>query len=258
MTDPGNAVYRRDVLSRRLAIWQRADGHKAASDDVLLAWWAAEMRPDARRCLDLGTGKGTVALLLSQALPRAYIVGVEALPESHTLALRNIAENGLVGRFDARLGDLRAKTLLAGEAPFELVTGAPPFMPVGSGVLPRDAQRAAGRFELRGGVEAYVETAARHLAADGVCVILMDGAGGPRAMRAFEASGLTVYRRLDVLPRPGRPPTYQLVVGGPTRMGSLAPAPGPGLEVLAMRATTGEDWTPEFAAVRQRLDLPGA
>lgn len=251
--------YRLDRLTRHLNIWQRADGHKAASDDVLLAWLAAEIRPQARRCLDLGTGKGTVALLLSVALPDARLVGVEALPESHALALRNIAENGLTDRFEARLGDLRAPAVLAGEAPFELITGAPPFMPPGSGLLPRDPQRAAGRFELRGGVEAYVETAARHLARDGACVILMDGAGGDRAARAFSACGLSVHHRLDVVPRPGRAPTYQLVVAGRTApVGNALGAGDPGPPaVLAMREPLGEAWTPAFSAVRRRLDLPG-
>ena len=256
MSAPGpesTPVYVCDPLTRRLRIWQRVDGHKATSDDVLLAWLGAATRPDARRCLDLGTGKGTVAMLLSQALPEARLVGVEAFPESHALALRNIEENGLAGRFQAHLGDLRDRAVLVGEPPFDLVTGAPPFMPVGTGLLPRDPQRAAGRFELRGGVEAYVETAAAHLAPGGACVILMDGGGGERAVRAFERFGLCVTRRVDVVPRPGRAATYALVVG---RRGD--PMPLPERETLAMRVPDGDAWSAEFAEVRRRLDLPGA
>ncbi len=256
MSAPGpesTPVYLCDPLTHRLRIWQRVDGHKATSDDVLLAWLGATTRPDAKRCLDLGTGKGTVAMLLSQALSETRLVGVEAFPESHALALRNIEENGLAGRFEARLGDLRDATVLAGEAPYDLVTGAPPFMRVGSGVQPRDPQRAAGRFELRGGVEAYVEAAAAHLAPAGACVILMDGGGGPRAVRAFERFGLCVTRRVDVVPRPGRAPTYALVVG---ERGD--PTPAPESETLAMRVPEGDAWSEAFAAVRRRLDLPGS
>jgi tRNA1Val (adenine37-N6)-methyltransferase len=245
--------YQCDPLTRRLRIWQRANGHKATSDDVLLAWLGASTRPEARRCLDLGTGKGTVAMLLSQALPEAHLLGVEAFPESFGLAVRNIAENGLGQRFEVRLGDLRDPGVLAGEAPFDLVTGAPPFMPVGSGPQPRDPQRAAGRFELRGGVEAYVEAAAGQLSPTGACVILMDGEGGARAARAFERAGLRVVRRLDVVPRPGRAPTYALLVG------QNAPAGEPPVvETLAMRVPVGDAWSDAFAAVRRRLDLPGS
>lgn len=252
------AGWRRDVLTRDLHIWQRADGHKAASDDLLLAHFAAHAAPEARRCLDLGTGKGTVALLLSQRLPATRIVGVEAYPESHALALRNAGENGLGDRFDPRLGDLRDAAVLAGEPPFDLVTGAPPFMPVGSGVLPRDPQRAAGRFELRGGVEAYAEAAARNLAASPSArlVLLMDGDGGARAVRAVLGVGLALRARVDVLPRPGRAPTYQLVVAGRAEFVSETAPPAP--EILTMRSAEGEGWSPEFGAVRSALRLPGA
>ncbi|MEZ4468960.1 MAG: methyltransferase, partial [bacterium] len=155
-----------DVLSRTLRLLQRSRGHRATSDDVLLAGHAAEAAPGARRIADLGTGKGTVALLLARAVPDSIIVGVEAYPASQELAVRNAELNSLSHRFTPLLGDLRDPAVLAGQAPFDLICGAPPFMPLGSGTLPADGQRAAGRFELRGGVADYARTAAAHLAAD--------------------------------------------------------------------------------------------
>jgi len=246
---------RLDVLTRGLRIWQRPDGHKAASDDVVLAGFAAREQPAARRCLDLGTGKATVAMLLGVALPEATFIGVEAYPESYALALRNITENRLEARLSVRQGDLRDSAVLAGEAPFDLITGAPPFMPVGSGPPPSDHQRAAGRFEMRGGVEAYAETAVRHLAPGGLFVVLMDGAGGARAAAALGAVGLVVRRQVDVRPRPERAPTYQVLVAGHR---AAEGADAPSRETLCMRDAVGDGWSPPFAALRARLDLPGA
>jgi len=137
----------RDRLTSKLTIIQKRRGHRAASDDTILAWAAARSCPDAIRVLDLGSGKGTVAMLLLQRLPACRLIGIEALPENHDLAVRNAALNGLADRWEPRLGDLRDPTILAGEDPFDLVTGAPPFMPVGSGVMPDDVQRAAGQHE---------------------------------------------------------------------------------------------------------------
>lgn len=245
---------RLDVLTRGLRIWQRPDGHKAASDDVVLAGLAALEQPTARRCLDLGTGKATVAMLLGVALPEATLLGVEAYPESFALALRNITENRLEARLSVRQGDLRDAAVLAGEAPFDLITGAPPFMPVGSGPPPSDPQRAAGRFELRGGVEAYAATAARHLAPEGRFVVLMDGAGGARAAIAVRTAGLEVRRMVDVRPRPERAPTYQVLIAGHRARGG---ADAPVRETLCMRDAVGEGWSQAFAALRARLDLPG-
>ncbi|MCA9541603.1 MAG: AMP-binding protein, partial [Myxococcales bacterium] len=120
-----------DRLSATLRILQRRRGHRAASDDTLLAWFALQARPAARRVLDLGTGKGTVALLLLRALPDCVVVGVEAVPEAHALAVRNARLNGLVQRFSPRLGDLRdaaaqagAQVLIADDEFAEMAVGA--------------------------------------------------------------------------------------------------------------------------------------
>lgn len=238
-----------DVLSRTLRILQRRRGHRAASDDVALAWAAARASPGARRVLDLGCGKGTVALLLLRRLPEACAVGVEAFAESHALAMRNAVLNGLSDRFEPRLGDLRDPAVLAGEQPFDVVTGAPPFMPVGTGVMPADPQRAAGRFELRGGVEGYALAAARHLAPSGRAVLLMDGAGGARAQAAVRVAGLHCRRVTGVRPRPGRPETYWIVEAAHEPGGCLR-------ETLAMRGEVGDAWSADWQRVRAEMDLP--
>ncbi len=235
-----------DTLSRTLRIVQRRTGHRATSDDVLLAWAGAEAAPSARRVLDLGSGKGTVALLLCRRLPACRVVGVEADAVHHGLALRNAALNGLAERYEPRHLDLRA---FEADTPYDLVCGAPPFMPVGSGVLPRDPQRAAGRFELRGGIEDYARAARRALATDGRAVLLMDGRSDARTRLALEAAGLGLREVIEIRPRPARPATYRIYVCG---LGAAAPLE----RTLTMRGD-GEAWSAEYATIRAALDLPG-
>ncbi len=207
-------------------------------------------RPDAVRVLDLGSGKGTVALLLLRMMPAAKVIGLEAHTAHHDLAVRNAALNGLSDRYDARLGDLRDPALLQGEEPFDLICGAPPYLPVGTGILPKDTGRAAGRFELRGGVESYARIAARHLAPDGRAVLLMNGQGRSRAESAVRAEGLAPCRLVAVRPRPGLPPTYWVIE-------SANGDPRPVIEEeISMRLATGIEWSPAYAAVRELLDLP--
>jgi tRNA1Val (adenine37-N6)-methyltransferase len=239
-----------DILSRRLLIIQHRNGHKAASDDIFLAWAGMRARPGARRILDLGSGKGTVAWLLLSRLPEARVLGVEAHPDHHSLAVRNAALNGMVDRYEGRLGDLRDPDLLSGEDPFDLVCGAPPYLQPGTGVLPKDPGRAAARFELRGGIEDYVRTAASHLAPAGRAVFLMNAAGRARAESAVATQGLELCRLLAVRPRPGQSPVYWLIE-------SAARTPGPVIEEdLCMRLGAGSDWSPSYAAIRDTLDLP--
>ncbi len=241
----------RDRLTSRLRIIQKRHGHRAATDDTLLAWAAARACPGAIRVLDLGSGKGTVAMLLLQRLPRCRVIGVEALEVSHDLAVRNALLNALADRWEPRLGDLRDPSVLAGEAPFDLVTGAPPFMPAGSGVLPGDAQRAAGRFELRGGVQEYAQTAARHLAPGGKLVLLMDGLerSRTRVVQALEVSGLFPRTVVAVRPRPDRNPIYRIL--------EASPEPGQAAEEsLCIRSGSHSRFSREYEAIRREMDCP--
>jgi tRNA1Val (adenine37-N6)-methyltransferase len=237
-----------DRLTSRLRIIQKRRGHRAASDDTLLAWAAAGACPHAVRVLDLGSGKGTVAMLLLQHLPRCRVIGLEALDVSHDLAMRNVLLNALADRWEPRFGDLRDLSVLAGESPFDLVTGAPPFMPVGSGVMPGDPQRAAGRFELRGGVREYAETAARNLAPGGRVVLLMDGLdqSRQRAAQALAASGLFPRVVSAVHPRPGRNPIYRIL--------EASLESGPTTEVsLCIRCGDGR-FSSEYETIRRDMD----
>jgi tRNA1(Val) A37 N6-methylase TrmN6 len=240
-----------DRLGRTLRIIQKKHGHRAASDDVFLSWVAVRACPGAGRVLDLGSGKGTVAMLLLRCLSRCRVIGVEALEVSHDLARRNAVLNGLEDRYEPRLGDLRDPSVLTGEPPFDLITGAPPFMPLGSGTLPRDAQRAASRFEMRGGAREYAEAAANYLEPNGKVVLLMDGLERSRlkAEEAFASVGLFPRMIVAVMPRPGRPPVYWILAAEREPGGVIE-------ESVSMRPELGSSWSQEYDAIRKKMDLP--
>jgi tRNA1(Val) A37 N6-methylase TrmN6 len=246
-----------DRLSLDLWLLQKIRGHRATSDDVLLAGFGLSAAPDVWCLLDLGTGKGTVALLLCGALPHVRAVGVEAEPASADLALRSARLNGLAGVYAPRQGDLRDPAVLDDAGLFDLVCGAPPFMPVGSGVLPQDPLRAAGRFELRGGIADYARVAAQHLAPEGRVVLLMDGHGLTRLSAAFIQAGLQLDALHAVGPRPGAPPTYWIGVGGRRQIpGPPGPAGAIPRSRLDLRSTEGDGWSQDYCDLRQRLRLP--
>jgi tRNA1Val (adenine37-N6)-methyltransferase len=244
-----------DRLTVRLHIIQRRRGHRAATDDVLLAWAAARAcaRPQTEpvRVLELGCGKGTVAMLLLACRPQVRVTGIEALAQSHALAVRNAAMNALADRFQPLLGDLIDPATLAGQPPFALALGAPPFMPIGSGVLPRDEERAAGRFELRGGVREYAVAAAAHLGPGGRVILLMDGRASSRVRTedALTRVGFNPRRVLAVRPYPGAPPVYWLIEADRDANGMVE-------EALSLRSARGASFSPEYEVMRRELDLP--
>jgi len=246
-TGLSNAL-QRVQLTKRLHLWQRREGHRVGTDDVLAAWAAAEARPDAREVLELGCGHGAVTLMLAETLPKARLLAIEAQAVSHALLERNVREAGLADRVETVLGDLRTTDAI-GSRRFDLVTGTPPFMPVGSGTMPADPQRAAARFELRGGIEAYCEVAARHLSPGGAVSLVMDSERPERYERAIEDAGLHLERVVTVLAREGGPARYLLYRAGRVP-GSVARSE------LAVRTASGE-WTPAFASIRGVLGLVG-
>jgi tRNA1(Val) A37 N6-methylase TrmN6 len=250
-----------DALAGHFRVLQRRRGHRYSLDDTLTAMRAVQARPDARSVLDLGTGIGSVLLMLAYKLPEARLWGVEAQAESFALLQRNCARNGLLGagaRVSVEHGDIRdlpriaALREAAGGAGFELVTGTPPYQPLGQGTVSPDAQRAHCRVELRGGVEVYIEAAACALAPDGVLVVCADARAPERVERAAQACGLAPVASCDVIAGAGKPALF--AVWTLVRAGAQ-PAACVREPAFVARDAQGRR-TPEALALRRFFDLP--
>jgi tRNA1Val (adenine37-N6)-methyltransferase len=253
MTDPCRALAETlgepvtlDPLAGSWSIFQLKRGHRFSTDDLLVAWLAMETRPDARRLLDIGAGMGSVGLMTLHAMPPdAHLTMVEAQEISHRQARASIAHNRLQDRVTPIHADLREVMLPARS--FDLVTGSPPYIPVGHGVISPHPQRAGARMELRGDVSDYCRTAAHALTEDGV-FCFCHAAGDARPEPAVATAGLTLRARQDVVFRRGRPATIALFVAG---WGGAREDRAP----LVVREADGR-WTPEYRAVRQRMSAP--
>ena len=228
-------------------IAQRAGGHRHSIDDVLTAWFALRFAPDVNRHLDLGTGIGTVGLLvLSSLAPEARLAGIEAQDTSYRLWQSNIAANGLTERVDCHHGDLRDLNLTE---TFPLVTGSPPYFPVGTGVLPQDSQKAHARFELRGDVADYARAARRHLAPDGWFVFCFPAVQKARALAAIADHGFVPIEVIDVIPRVGLSPLFSLFACQ-LQKGEGETTPQPGVGTFTVREESGR-LSAAMAAVRR-------
>ncbi|MBX3229207.1 MAG: methyltransferase domain-containing protein [Labilithrix sp.] len=193
-----------DALTASFRIVQRRRGHRFSVDDLATAWEAVHAAPAAASFLDLGCGIGSVLLMVAWRLAAARGFGIEAQDVSIELARRNVCENGLDERVRLVHGDLRDATRGWPHGACDLVTGTPPYLPLGTASASPDPQRAAARIELRGGVEDYLAAAARVLSPDGVVVVCADGRAPERVARGAAAAGLVPVRRVDVVPRAGR------------------------------------------------------
>lgn len=207
-----------DGLTASWRIFQRKRGHRHSVDDLLTGWYALSAYGDSdadpgaipTRALDLGTGIGTVGLLVLAGMPpEGSIVAIEAQESSYRLLRANVETNKLTSRVTTHLGDLRD---FVSEERFPLVTGSPPYFDVKSGKVPADSQKAHARFELRGDVRDYLRAAKRHLRPHGRFVFCFPYAQRARAVAAVQSEGFAIERARDVIPRVGLTPLISLFV----------------------------------------------
>jgi tRNA1Val (adenine37-N6)-methyltransferase len=233
-------------------ILQRTDGHRWSLDDLVTAWFAAEqVTAPPGRILDLGSGIGSVLLMLAWRFPAAVATGIEAQALSVDLARRSIAWNGAADRCRVHLGDLRDDMRLAAVGAVDLVTGTPPYLPIGTARESRRVQKGPCNFEHRGGIEAYCGAAARALVPTGVFVVCEQAAQEERVHAAAHAAGLVVTHTLPVIPRAGKPPLF--AVHAMRRSGAdIDPVT---LLALVVRERDGTRTT-DFQRVREAMGLP--
>jgi tRNA1(Val) A37 N6-methylase TrmN6 len=234
-------------------LFQKQVGHRWSLDDLVTAWIATRrLDPErALHALDLGTGLASVLLMVAWKLPHADVVGIEAQPDRAAMGRRSIAYNGVESRCRILDGDLR--TVTAAElttAPFQLVTGTPPYFPRGTGTESEKAHATPCRFEVRGGVEDYLEAATRVLAPGGEIVVCTSALEQDRVEFAIRELGLHRREHWDIVPREGKQVLVMVdvVTAAPCEESS---------HTLIVRDRASA-WTADFQAVRTAMGIPAA
>jgi tRNA1(Val) A37 N6-methylase TrmN6 len=253
-----------DAISGDYRIYQYSDGHRFSTDDLLVASFATTHSVRAERVLDLGSGIGSVALMTAWRLPFARFTTVEAQERSIRLARKSVAYNSLDDRFDLRLGDFRAEGVLDSKEKFDLITGSPPYFPIGEGVLSDHPQKVECRFETRGDVRDYCQVAARHLAPGGMFFVVFPKNQEARVSEGADASGLLILRSRAVHFREGEAPLlglYQMGLrrdfpeGLAKKLSREHRASGWEEPPLTIRLKNGEVH-PEYSVVKLSLGFP--
>lgn len=190
-------------------IYQRSGGHRTSTDDVLTAYFAA-WRSVQRgvvtkelRYLDLGCGVASVLMMTAYRLRPALCIGLEAQAQSVEMARRSVSALPVEApAMRIESGDFREHRSELGH--FGLITGSPPYFPLGTGSLPADPQRRACRFEARGGIEAYCSAAANYLAPGAKFYAVFQSLWDERVQDAARAVGFELQARLDLRMREDR------------------------------------------------------
>lgn len=223
-----------------LKVIQARTGYRFSLDPILLCAFA-DLR-GAESAVDLGTGSGVIPLILARTRQLKRVVGVELQAGLADRARRSVALNGLAGRIEIVEGDVRALPESLGVGSFDLVLSNPPFRQGGTGRIAPEAERAAARHELAGGLADFLKAAALLLRPGGRCCLIYLAERLTDLLLELRRAGLEPKRLRLVQSRQGEGARLVLVEarrGG--RPGLVAEAPlliyageGYSAEVLAM------------------------
>lgn len=245
------------LLTGDWRILQRKDGHRWSLDDLVTAWLARKVALSrdlgAGPFLDLGTGIGSVALMMAWSFPDARVLGLEAQAISFGMASRAAVFNGCDDRVTFLHGDLRDPTSVPPRAAgYPLITGTPPYFDDPLQTRSTAPQKEPCRFETRGGVEDYLAAMARLLAPDGLAIVCHASRQRDRVLTAIATARLAHLHTLIVTPKEGRDPLVDVFVVAPnTRVARPAQLPA----ALTVR-DADDQWTPAFCALRADMGLP--
>ena len=109
---------------KRFAVVNDRSAMKVGTDGVLLGAWCPV--DGAKRVLDVGTGCGVIALMVSQRNPTATIVGIDIDHDAIEEATANFGHSPWSERLTAIEGDFNEWTTDEG---FDLIVSNPPTSP---------------------------------------------------------------------------------------------------------------------------------
>lgn len=247
-----------DYLCGHYRIFQYAKGHRFSVDDILLGWFATNWCPRVDRAADLGSGIGSVGMTVAWRCPGAEVFTVEAQDISARLARKSAKYNGLEARYHIHEGDLRDGYLEA-HGPFDLVTGSPPYWPVGTRVEAAHPQAIPARLEVRGDIGDYALAAAKLLAPGGTFACVFPLNQIPKAEAAYRNAGLTLLNVQDVVFKEGEAYGVRFFSGSraedlPESLRNHPELPQAGAPILIRRLDNSVH--PSIARVRLALGFP--
>lgn len=122
--------------------------HTFNTDTILLAHFAAPKHKE--RCIDLGTGCGTISLLWQANYAPRHITAVELGEQAFSQALRSVSENGYEENIEVIRGDIREIKKIIPHPTLDLAACNPPYKAVGAGAAQpgRNAWKRAARVHL--------------------------------------------------------------------------------------------------------------
>ena len=143
-----------EILANGFTLELSPGAFPLSTDSMVLSGFAR--LPRNARVLDLGSGCGTLGMLLCAAYTDCAVTGVEINEEAHRMALRNAHTNQLTNRLGSICADWDAIPSLVAPGSFTTCVSNPPYFSAG----PKSESHPVARHEADRTLETMFQAAA--------------------------------------------------------------------------------------------------
>lgn len=137
-----------DLQIGGLKIIQNPDWFCFGTDAVLLSDYSAKSVKKNARILDMCSGNGIIALLLSHKTDAEKIYALEIQDKVSEMAKRSVKLNNLDDKIEVICGDLKSSEIIFGRSFFNNIICNPPYKEAGGGLTSKDDTVMIARHEI--------------------------------------------------------------------------------------------------------------
>jgi len=200
-----------DDIGGGLKLIQREGLFALGTDAVLLSKFASLYAND--RVIDLGSGTGSIPLMLTLRKELKNIVALELQPELAELCRRSVELNKLEQIIEVVAGDIRNISSIFPAESFDLAICNPPYMPVTRSQINSRQSVAIARHELCCQLEDVVKAFAWLVRYGGKAALVHRPQRLGDIFCLLREHGLEPKRLQFVYPRPGQEANIVLIEG---------------------------------------------
>lgn len=156
-----------DLEYKGLKIIQNKEWFCFGMDSIILANFAKKEKKGSK-ILDLGTGTGIIAILLSKKVENSKITAIEIQKEVAEMAQRSVKLNDLEESVKIVNEDIKNILRKSGQAKFDVVITNPPYKKKETGILSENNVKMISRHEITANLEDFIKVAGEQLKDYGV------------------------------------------------------------------------------------------
>lgn len=156
-----------DLEYKGLKIIQNKEWFCFGMDSVILANFAKKEKKGSK-ILDLGTGTGIIAILLSKKVENSKITAIEIQKEVAEMAQRSVKLNNLEESVKIVNEDIKNILRKSGQDKFDVVITNPPYKKKETGILSENNVKMISRHEITANLEDFIKVAGEQLKDYGV------------------------------------------------------------------------------------------